>query len=757
MIKLFLYFLPLFLFLSSLQVEGASSDLVIEKKIDKVMATMSLDEKVGQMLQMTLDVIGKGPNVFSSDVPFTFDPVMMDSVFNICKIGSIINTSDNIPFSRADWNKVITAIQKESLRATHIPCLYGIDAIHGTTYTIGATFFPQQIAMGATFNRTLVQQCAAVTAYETRASSIPWALSPILDMGRNPVWPRMWETFGEDPYLTGQLGVAMVKGYQGSDKNKIDQDHVGSCLKHFMGYGVPASGQDRTPANIPENELKEIHFQPFVEAVKAGALSVMVNSGIVNDQSFHADRNYITDWLKNGLHFDGVVLTDWGDIDNLCYRDHIAATPKDAMAIAYNAGIDVAMVPYNLHYFQWLKELVQEKRISMDRVNDAVRRVLRLKFRLQLFDHPFTNPNDYPEFGSKEHQRMALSAAEEAITLLKNKDGILPLKSDAHIFVCGPNANSMRSLNGGWTLSWQGDKVDQFEKNGSTILQALKNEFGDSHITYRPGVSYVENGNYNEEDASGIADAVKAAQDAQYIVVCLGENSYTESVGNLGDLYLSDNQQALAFALAKLGKPMILVLNEGRPRLISKIEPLFSAIIDIYLPGSFGGEALASILSGKMNPSGKLPFTYPKYPNDLITYDHKPSQDVNAQNDIQYPFGFGLSYTTFKYSHLKVYPDKFKASDSIRVSVDVTNSGAMAGKETVLLYSSQPIATITPDVKRLKGFDNVFLMPGETKTVTMTIKAMDLAYVDLNGQWKLEPREFILKVGDQQKSIICVK
>jgi beta-glucosidase len=315
----------------------------------------------------------------------------------------------------------------------------------------------------------------------------------------------------------------------------------------------------------------------------------------------------------------------------------------------------------------------------------------------------------------------------------------------------------MRSLNGGWTLSWQGDKVDQFEKNGSTILQALKNEFGDSHITYRPGVSYVENGNYNEEDASGIADAVKAAQDAQYIVVCLGENSYTESVGNLGDLYLSDNQQALAFALAKLGKPMILVLNEGRPRLISKIEPLFSAIIDIYLPGSFGGEALASILSGKMNPSGKLPFTYPKYPNDLITYDHKPSQDVNAQNDIQYPFGFGLSYTTFKYSHLKVYPDKFKASDSIRVSVDVTNSGAMAGKETVLLYSSQPIATITPDVKRLKGFDNVFLMPGETKTVTMTIKAMDLAYVDLNGQWKLEPREFILKVGDQQKSIICVK
>ncbi|MGC9150903.1 MAG: beta-glucosidase [Microbacter sp.] len=757
MIKLFLHFFPLVFFFHSLHVVGAPLDPVIEKKVDKVMAGMSLDEKVGQMLQITLDVIGKGPNVFSSDVPFTLDPIMMDSVFNLCKIGSVINTSDNIPFSRTDWNHVISAIQKTSLHSTHIPCLYGIDAIHGATYTIGATFFPQQIAMGASFNRTLVEQSAAITAYETRASSIPWALSPILDMGRNPVWPRMWETFGEDPYLTSQLGVAMVKGYQGVDKNNIDQDHVGSCLKHFMGYGVPASGQDRSPANIPENELKEIHFQPFVEAVKAGALAVMVNSGIVNDASFHADRTYIADWLKKGLQFDGVVVTDWGDIDNLCYRDHIAATPKDAMAIAFNAGIDVAMIPYNLHYFAWLKELIQEKRIPMARVDDAVRRVLRLKFRLNLFDHPITNPNDYPEFGSAEHHKMALSTAEEAITLLKNKDRILPLKADARILVCGPNANSMRSLNGGWTLSWQGDKVDQYEKNGSTILQALKTEFGDSQVSYSPGVSYVESGSFNDEDASGIAEAVKAAADAQYIVLCLGENSYTESVGNLGDLYLSDHQQELALALSKLGKPMILILNEGRPRLISKIEPLFSAVVDVYLPGSFGGEALARILSGKVNPSGKLPFTYPKYPNDLMTYDHKPSQDATAQNDIQYPFGFGLSYTHFKYSQLHVSPTSFKADDTIHVSVNVTNDGSVAGKETVLLFSTQPIASITPDVKRLRGFEKVFLQPGETKTVTMTIKAMDLAYVDLKGQWRLEPGEFILKIADQQKSMICMK
>ncbi len=745
---------------------GANLDAGVEKKIDSIVAQMTLEEKVGQMAQFTIDLIGKGGNAYFSDEPFELDPAMLDTVIGKYKVGSILNTSNNRARTTEVWENTIRTIQKRAMQETGIPVIYGIDAIHGATYTAGATFFPQSVGMGATFNTALMEEGSRITAYEVRASNIPWTFAPTMDLGRDARWSRQWESYGEDAYLNARMAVASTIGFQGNDRNSVGNQHIAACLKHYMGYGVPVTGKDRTPALISESELREKYFEPFRAAiVEGGALSVMVNSGIINGVSTHADYRLITQWLKEDLGFDGVIVTDWADVANLLNRDHVAADYKGAVKTAIMAGIDMVMEPYNLAFCPTLVQLAEEGEVPMERIDDAVRRVLRLKYRLGLFESPYWSRAEYPDFGSRENESVAKSVAEESITLLKNEQNVLPLPANTRILVAGPNAHSMRTLNGGWSYSWQGEKTEEFAQQYNTIFEALQNRFGMENVRYEPGVTYKMEGSYAEENAPEIAKAVSAAAWANYIVLCLGENSYCETPGNLDELALSENQTALALALQKTGKPVILVLNEGRPRLIRKIEPGAAAIVQTYLPGNFGGDALASILSGDVNPSGKLPYTYPKYEQGLITYDHKPSQNIDgkmegaydygAQTSVQYPFGYGLSYTTFEYSSLRVSDSLFTAEDVVSVSVDITNSGSREGKEAVLLFGSDRVASLSPDVRRLRGFEKISLKPGESQTVTFELKGEELAFVNEKGKWTLEEGAFMLQVGDQTVDIHC--
>ena len=744
---------------------GVNLDEGIERKIDSIMAQMTLEEKVGQMAQFTVDLLGKGGNAYFSDEPFEVDPAMLDTVIGKYKVGSILNTANNRARTTEVWEKTIRAIQERALEETGIPVIYGIDAIHGTTYTAGSTLFPQSVAMGATFNRELMREGSRITAYETRASNIPWTFAPTMDLGRDARWSRQWESFGEDVYLNAEMAVASTFGFQGEDRNNVGNSHIAVCLKHYMGYGVPVSGKDRTPAVISESDLREKYFEPFRAAVEAGALSVMVNSGIINGVSTHADSRLLNGWLKEEMNFDGVVVTDWADVQNLLSRDKIATDYKEAVKIAINAGIDMVMEPYNLAFCPTLVELVDEGEVSMQRVDDAVRRVLRMKYRLGLFERPFWSRAEYPDFGSAENEAAAKAAADEAITLLKNEEGILPLPAGARILVAGPNAHSMRTLNGGWSYSWQGEKVEEFAAQYNTIYEALQLKFGEGNVRYEPGVTYKMEGQYYEENTPEIQKAVAAARGVDYIILCVGENSYCETPGNLDELTLSENQTALALALQETGKPVILVLNEGRPRLIRKIEPGAKAILQLYLPGNFGGDALADILTGDVNPSGKLSYTYPKFEQGLITYDHKPGQnlegkmegayDYGAQTSVQYPFGYGLSYTTFDYSNLQVDRTEFTSGDTITLSVDITNSGSVEGKEALLLFSSDRVASITPDVRRLRAFEKISLKPGERERVTIRLAADDLAFVNEHGKWTLEEGDFMLQAGDQTADIRC--
>ncbi|WP_129594701.1 glycoside hydrolase family 3 N-terminal domain-containing protein [Seramator thermalis] len=746
---------------------GKTDDQQVEQKINELISKMSIEEKVGQMAQFTIDVLGKGGGVYASDEPFELDPAMMDTVFGKYKVGSILNTSNNRARTTEVWENTVRAIQEKALKEIGIPVIYGIDAIHGVTYTAGATFFPQQIGLAATFNPKLMEEGSRIAAYETRASNIPWNFSPILDLGRDPRWPRQWETFGEDPYLAKVLGMASVQGYQGKDRNHIDQNHVAATLKHYMGYGVPYSGKDRTPSIITESDLREKHFEPFRAAVDGGALSLMVNSGIINGVSTHSDYRLLTEWLKEDLNFDGVIVTDWADVQNLLSRDHIAKDYRDAIRIAINAGIDMVMEPYNLKFCDELVALVKSGEVKQERIDDAVRRILRMKYRLGLFDRPYWSRNEYPDFGSKAHEAAAKAAADESITLLKNEGNILPLQKGARLLVTGPNANSMRTLNGGWSYSWQGEKTEEFAQQYNTIFEALQNKFGGTNVKYEPGVTYKMDGQYFEENPPEIEKAVAAASDVDYVVLCLGENSYCETPGNLDELTLSENQIALAKALYKTGKPVILVLNEGRPRLIRTIEPDAKAVVQVYLPGNYGGDALADILAGDVNPSGKLPYTYPKFEQSLITYDHKPSQnlaekmsgayDYGARTDVQYPFGFGLSYTTFEYSNLTVDKNEFLPGDILTVSVDVKNTGKVAGKETVMLFSSDLVASITPDVRRLRAFEKIELQPGETKKVVLKLPANDLAFVNEKGKWIIEEGDFRFQIGNLTDKVTCTQ
>lgn len=741
-------------------------DTDIETKINKLMKDMTLEEKIGQMCQLTVDVITDFEN--SKKNGFTINKTKLDTIIGKYKVGSILNVPLSVAQKKEVWAETIKQIQETSIKQIGIPCIYGVDQIHGTTYTLDGTMFPQSINMGATFNKALVKKCAEIAAYETKACCIPWNFSPVLDLGRDPRWSRMWESFGEDCYVNSELGAAAVNGYQGSNPNKIGKYNVAACLKHYMGYGVPVSGKDRTPSSISRSDMREKHFAPFYKAIKNGALSVMVNSGIDNGVPFHANWEYITEWLKNDLNWDGLVVTDWADINNLCTRDHIVETKKEAIKIAINAGIDMSMVPYELSFCTDLKELVEEGEVSIERINDAVSRILRLKFRLGLFDQPYWETSEFDKFASKEFSDISKQAAVESAVLLKNKNKILPINKSCKILVTGPNANSMRCLNGGWSYTWQGHRTDEFATKYNTIYEALCNKYGENNIVFEPGVTYApyKKDNWWEEKNLNIDKVLEATKNVDIIIACIGENSYCETPGNLKDLTLSENQTNLVKALSKTGKPIVLILNQGRPRIINEIVPLADAIVNIMLPSNYGADALADLLAGDENFSGKLPFTYPKYVNALANYDYKPCEkqgqmqgnyNYDSVLDIQWPFGFGLSYTDYEYSNLSINKKDFIAEDELWISVDIKNTGKMEGMESVLLFSKDLVASSTPDNIRLRNFTKVRLKPGEKKTIKMMIKGKDLAFVDYQGKWRLEKGKFKLKCGDKWIDIFCVK
>lgn len=762
MLKHLMTFLTVTSAVCSMQAAGVAipSDPDIEAAVERTLSKMSLDEKIGQMTELSIDVLGDW-----KDGEFFLDPQKLHEAIAVYKVGSVLNAPGG-PTAQtpAKWEKLIGQIQEVSMKEIGIPCIYGLDQNHGTTYTLGGVLFPQNINVGASFNPTLARRAAEITAYETRAANCPWTYSPTVDLTRDPRWSRVWENYGEDPLVNAIMGVQQVKGFQGDNPNKIGRHNIATSVKHYLGYGAPRTGKDRTPAYISPSDLREKFFEPYRACIEAGALTVMVNSGSINGRPVHANNELLTKWLKEDLNWDGMIVTDWADINNLYTREYVAHDKKEAIEMAINAGIDMSMEPYDLNFCTLLKELVNEGRVSQERIDDAARRVLRLKYRLGLFDTPNTYPKDYADFACDRHEQVALQAAEESEILLKNNGGILPLKKGTKILLTGPNANSMRCLNGGWSYSWQGHLTDRFASKYNTIYKALVNKFGKKNIVLEQGVTYPAEGAYHEENEPEIEKAVAAASGVDVIVACIGENSYCETPGNLSDLAVSENQRNLVKALAATGKPVVLILNGGRPRIISDIEPLADAIVNILLPGNFGGDALANILAGDTNPSGKMPYTYPRHQAELTTYDYRVSEemdkmegayDYDAVVSVQWPFGYGLSYTTFKYDNLLCSKSEFGVNDDLVFTIDVTNTGNCSGKEVVMLFSRDMVASLTPDNRRLRAFEKVELKPGETKTVTLPIKASDLAFVDYDGKWVLEKGKFRMQAGTSVMDITC--
>ena len=734
-------------------------DADLEAKIENTLSKMTLDDKVGQMLELNLDIMGQ----YGPDGKWRLNETQLDTCISKHRVGSILNAPGTRAATVEQWQKWIRLIQDKSMKYLGIPDIYGLDHNHGVTYTQAGILFPQPINLAASFNTQLAKDMAEVTAYESRAGNCPWVYNPVLDLGRDPRWSRIWESFGEDAVVNAMMAEAEVRGYQGDDPNHLGKYNVAACVKHYMAYGAPFTGKDRTPAYLSLAMLREKYFEPFRAAIQAGALTIMVNSSSINGVPVHASYEYLTQWLKEDLQWDGMIVTDWADINNLFTRERVAKDKKDAIRIAINAGIDMSMDPYSVDFCILLKQLVNEGKVKMERIDDAVRRILRVKYRLGLFEQPNTGGKGYEKFGSDEFAQKALRAAEESEVLLTN-DGILPLAKGKKILLTGPNANQMRCLNGGWSYSWQGSKVEDLSERYNTIYEALCNKYGKENIVLEQGVTYNEKGQYFEENEPQIDRAVNAAQSADVIIACIGENSYCETPGNLTDLWLSQNQRNLVKELAKTGKPVILVLNEGRPRLIADIEPLAKAIVHVFLPGNYGADALANLLAGDANFSAKMPYTYPKEINSLANYDYKVSEEVgtmdgaynyDAKVSLQWPFGYGISYTSYEYANLKVDKKDFKAGDMLSVSVDVKNTGARAGKEPVLLYSSDLVASLVPDNKRLRAFQKVELQPGQTKTVTFQLPASDLAFVGADGKWILEEGEFRLSCGGQTALINC--
>lgn len=738
-------------------------DAKIERKVEKILKKMTLEQKVGQMAEVGIDMFGNSVTGVADDTKFVLKEDVLEAVAKEYMFGSVLNAPGKA-LTAEEWNELITKINEVSIRYTGLPTLYGIDAIHGATYTWASPLFPQEVNAAASFNRAMVRQMAEMTAYEVRASNIPWTYSPTLDLGRKASWPRQWESFSEDAYLTAELAREMVLGYQGEDPNHIDKYHIASCPKHYMAYGMTNSGQDRTPAYVSIAELREKHFAPFKAAIEAGALSIMVNSASVNGIPTHADHTLLTEWLKQGLNWDGMIVTDWADIANLYTREKIAVDYKDAIRISINAGVDMSMIPYDVNFCPLLVELVKEGKVSMDRIDDAARRIIRMKIRLGLLDTPNTYLKDYPKFQGEEIREACYQAAAESITLLKNNDNILPLSTDTRILVAGPNADRMRPLCGGWSYSWQGDIVDKVLPHGTTFLDAIRAIGGDK-VTYVAGVEYTDKGHFADECNLNIEAAVSAAQGADVVVLCIGENSYCETPGNINEMALSENQQQLAKALIATGKPVILVLNEGRGRIISSFVDGTAAVLHTYLPGTEGARALADILYGKVNPSGKLPYTYQKYSNAMTTYDHKVSEsvdtmegayDYNAVVSAQWAFGYGLSYTEFEYSNLRVVSGtEFRSGDTIRIAVDVKNVGSRSGKESVLLFINDDVASIVPDARRLRDFEKITLDAGQSTTVEFEVKAEELAFANNDGRWLLEQGTFTIQCGNLTDRITC--
>ena len=737
-------------------------DAELEKKVESTLAKMTLDEKIGQMLELNLDIMGS----YDANRQWQLNETMLDTIISKWKVGSILNAPGTRAATVEQWQKWIQLIQKKSMKYIGIPDIYGLDHNHGVTYTQGGTLFPQPINLAASFNTELARTGAEITAYESRAANCPWVYNPVIDLGRDPRWPRIWESFGEDAIVNARMVEAEIKGYQGDDPNHIDQYHVGTSVKHYFAYGAPWTGKDRTPAYLSPQMIREKYFEPFKCAAQAGALTMMVNSASINGVPVHASYEYLTQWLKIDLGWDGMLVTDWADINNLFTREHVAKDKKDAIRIAINAGIDMSMDPYSVDFCILLKELVEEGKVSIERIDDAVRRILRVKYRLGLFDKPNTGGRGFEKFGSDEFAQKALRAAEESEVLLKNEGNLLPLAKGKKILLTGPNANQMRCLHGGWSYTWQGSNAEDLAAKYNTIYEAMCQKYGQENIILEQGVTYNEHGQYFEENAPQIDKAVAAAAGADIIVACIGENSYTETPGNLNDLWLSENQRNLVKELAKTGKPIILILNEGRPRLIADIEPLAKAVVNILIPGNYGADALVNLLSGDANFSAKMPYTYPREINSLNTYDYKVSEEVgtmagaynyDAKVSLQWPFGYGLSYTTFEYSNLKVDKTNFTADDMLTVTVDVKNTGNRVGKEAVLLYSSDLVASVVPDNRRLRDFTKVELQPGEVKTVTFKLPAKSLAFVGADCRWTLEEGDFVLKIGQQKQTITCTK
>ena len=741
------------LLLSNISVNAQKLNPAVEGKITALLKQMTLEEKVGQMAQVAIDQIG---HTDYTNKIFNIDADKLNDIIVKYKVGSILNTPPGILLGPKQWNDVNAALHNAAQQTRmKIPVIYGLDDIHGANYVNGFTSFAQEIGQAATFNRQLVHDGGVITAYESRAAGVPWSFSPVLDLGINSMWPRIWETYGEDPYVASELGVAFVKGMQDPLGSK---EKVSVSLKHYMGYSDPKYGKDRTNAWIPENYLREYFLPAFAAAVKAGARNVMVNSALINGIPGHINKHVLTDILKNELGFTGFIVTDWQDVENIAKRDKIAKDNKEALMLCINAGIDMSMIPFNYHEFcNDLVALVKEGKVSQSRIDDAVRRILRVKYELDLFNTPLTTLNNYPKFGSTEFGKAAYNTVAESITLLKNNGNVLPLYPNAKILVTGPNANSMRPLNGGWTYTWQGERTDEFTQQYNTILEAVTKKFGKNNVTFSEGVAYKMKGKYWEDSVVNIDSAVRAAADADYVLLCIGENSYTETPGNLNELNLSQNQLALANALIKTGKKIIFVLNEGRPRIISQIEPGATAILDIYLPGNFGADALADILAGEVNPSGKLPITYPRYTNSLTPYIHKSSDqtanpqgayDYSADFNPQFQFGFGLSYTTFSYSNLTVDKTTVDPNGTVIIGVTVRNTGKREGKEVVQLFISDVIASLSPDVKRLRGFEKISLRAGELRQITFRIPVKELAFIGTDNKKHLEQGDFKVMIGD---------
>ena len=723
------------------------------QRIESLIKQMTLEEKVGQMTQLQIGMITSGHNQ-----TIAIDPAKLEKAIVKYGVGSILNVSDEA-LTVDKWHEIIGQIQQAATKKTRlgIPVIYGIDSIHGANYVQGATLFPQEIGMAATWNPELMKRAAEIAASETRAAGIPWSFSPVLDIGRQPLWPRFWETFGEDPYLAKVMGVAFVRGMEGSDV--ASKDHVASSLKHYIGYSFPLTGRDRTPAWIPENYLREYFLPTFEAAVKAGARTVMINSGEINGVPGHVNHHILTDILRVELGFKGFVVSDWEDIKKLVSIWRIAATEKEATRLAVMAGIDMSMVPSDYSFSDNLIALVKEGAVPQSRIDEAVRRILRVKFELGLFENPMPNPALKSTVGLPESRAVSLEAARESITLLKNTDNLLPLSKNRKVLVTGPTADSLISLNNGWTYVWQGSEESLYPKDRPTIRRAIEEKVGQANASYVPGTRITRPANSksndtptDKEEEVDIPAAVRSAQNADVIVLCLGEGSYTETPGNITDLNLGEPQVKLAEAIYATGKPVVMVLVEGRPRIINRIADRAKAILLALNPGNEGGTAIADVLFGDYNPNGKLPFTYPRTPNGLITYDHKPFETENtAFGNMafkpQFQFGEGLSYTTFKYSDLRLGKTTISANEELPISVTIANSGGRAGKEIVQLYVSDLVASLSPPIKRLRRFAKIHLEPGQSRTLTFRLRREDLSFIGANNKPVVEPGEFDVSVG----------